>query len=232
VWRHIAAGHRVYLDARAALGARFAQRFPSIAAHFRAAGIDPATVPIPVRPAAHYHMGGIAVDHAGRSSVPGLWVCGEAAATGLHGANRLASNSLLEATVCGGWVAESIAATPAGLPRPLALVDLPPEADPMPVRSIMEEKIGVMRDQSSLTDAVTALTPLAFGNTSAANPALIGVTVAVAALLRTESRGGHWRSDFPQASTALATRKVLRLGEVETIARRVLAERAPRQVAG
>ena len=99
---HIAAGHRVFLDARAALGAGFAVHFPGIAARCRAAGIDPAIQPIPVRPAAHYHMGGVAVDGEGRSTVEGLWACGEAAATGLHGANRLASNSLLEAVVDGG----------------------------------------------------------------------------------------------------------------------------------
>jgi L-aspartate oxidase len=114
VWRHIADGHRVFLDARSALGARFARYFPNIAARCHAAGIDPATMPIPVRPAAHYHMGGIAVDEAGRSSVTGLWACGEAAATGLHGANRLASNSLLEAVVCACWVAESVAGSGSG----------------------------------------------------------------------------------------------------------------------
>ena len=101
VWRRMGEGHRVFLDARAALGARFAARFPAVYAACREAGIDPAVQPIPVRPAAHYHMGGIAVDAAGRSSVAGLWACGEAASTGLHGANRLASNSLLEAAVTG-----------------------------------------------------------------------------------------------------------------------------------
>src|SRR5262245_28307329 len=84
---HIAAGHRVFLDARAALGSDFAARFPGIAARCRSAGIDPTRVPIPVRPAVHYHMGGIAVDEAGRSSVDGLWACGEVSASGLHGAN-------------------------------------------------------------------------------------------------------------------------------------------------
>ncbi|MDE3174571.1 MAG: L-aspartate oxidase, partial [Pseudomonadota bacterium] len=86
IWRHIGEGHRVFLDARAALGRHFAQRFPAIAAACRAAGVDPATMPIPVRPAAHYHMGGVAVDANGRSTVDGLWACGEAACTGLHGA--------------------------------------------------------------------------------------------------------------------------------------------------
>ena len=90
-------------------GLNFARRFPAITALCRNAGVDPVTQPIPVRPAAHYHMGGVLVDQAGRTSVDGLWACGEAACTGLHGANRLASNSLLEAAVCGGWVAQDIA---------------------------------------------------------------------------------------------------------------------------
>ncbi len=109
IWRRRAEGHRVFLDARQALGDRFATRFPVIAAFCREAGIDPARQPIPVRPAAHYHMGGIAVDAEGRSSLRGLWACGEAASTGLHGANRLASNSLTEAVVFAGAVAESVA---------------------------------------------------------------------------------------------------------------------------
>ena len=101
IWRRRAQGHRVFLDARAAIGRSFAQRFPIIWAACRRAGVDPAREPIPVRPAQHYHMGGVAVDAEGRSSVEGLWVCGEAACTGLHGANRLASNSLTEAAVFG-----------------------------------------------------------------------------------------------------------------------------------
>ena len=99
---HMNKGHRVFLDARAAIGENFAARFPGIHAACIAAGIDPARAPIPVRPAAHYHMGGVAVDARGRSSIEGLWACGEVASTGLHGANRLASNSLLEAAFFGG----------------------------------------------------------------------------------------------------------------------------------
>ena len=100
VWHRRAEGHRVFLDARKHPGAEFAKRYPVISAFCKMAGIDPATDPIPVRPAVHYHMGGIAVDIEGRSTVDGLWACGEVSRTGLHGANRLASNSLMEAIVC------------------------------------------------------------------------------------------------------------------------------------
>src|SRR3954471_20262604 len=101
-------GGRVFLDARGALGARFPERFPGVAALCRSAGIDPAREPIPVCPAAHYHMGGIRVDEHGRTSVTGLWACGEVAATGLHGANRLASNSLVEALAFARWTADDL----------------------------------------------------------------------------------------------------------------------------
>jgi L-aspartate oxidase len=101
VFAEIAAGRGAFLDARQALGARFAEKFPAVHASCLAAGIDPAKQPIPIAPAAHYHMGGIAVDARGRSSIDGLWAGGEVSSTGAHGANRLASNSLLEAVVYG-----------------------------------------------------------------------------------------------------------------------------------
>src|SRR5262249_7761107 len=134
-----------------------------ITAACRAAGIDPATAPIPVRPAAHYHMGGIAVDEAGRSSVDGVWACGEAATTGLHGANRLASNSLLEAAVCARAVAESIAGTSARRTFPIAPADVPPSPDAGPVRRVMSEMVGVLRHGAGLIEAIATLHPLAFG---------------------------------------------------------------------
>ena len=109
VWRHLGSGHKVYLDTRAAFGAELPRRFPGIAASCRAAGIDPVTAPMPIRPATHYHMGGVAVDAKGRTSLPGLWACGETASTGLHGANRLASNSMLEAAATGIEVARDLA---------------------------------------------------------------------------------------------------------------------------
>jgi L-aspartate oxidase len=207
VWRHMARGHRVFLDARRALGPRFAARFPGITAACLAAAIDPATAPIPIRPAAHYHMGGIAVDAEGRSSVPGLWACGEASATGLHGANRLASNSLLEAAVCAGWVAQSVA----GDTRRGGQVSEPepaPRSDAPPQRAVMTQGLGVLRNAAGMQQAVAALHPLA-GHDDAALAALL---IATAALRRRESRGGHFRTDFP-VRAAVAQRTLLTLDD-------------------
>src|SRR5579863_10073827 len=108
IFEQLQRGRVVGLDARESVGASFAQEFPTVFAFCEAEGIDPRTQRVPVAPAAHYHMGGIAVDEWGLTSLPGLWACGEASATGVHGANRLASNSLLEALVYGARVAESI----------------------------------------------------------------------------------------------------------------------------
>ena len=124
VFAEIAAGHGAFLDARTALGARFAEKFPTVYAACRAAGIDPATQPIPVAPAAHYHMGGVAVDARGRSSIEGLWAGGEVSSTGAHGANRLASNSLLEAVVYAARIADDIAGS--ALPAPSRVRVEPP----------------------------------------------------------------------------------------------------------
>ncbi|WP_237477621.1 L-aspartate oxidase [Lichenibacterium dinghuense] len=219
LWRHAAAGHRVFLDARAAIGGGFAARFPSVTALCAAAGIDPAREPIPVRPAAHYGMGGIAVDAAGRSSVEGLWACGEAASTGLHGANRLASNSLLEAAVCAGWVAEDLAGTPAGRPLRFEPAPVPARPDPAPVRGLVSAGAGVLRDRAGLAAAVAALLPLAEGAGPAADPAAVGLMIATAALERRESRGAHHRTDAPEADPAAARSRSATLAETFASAR-------------
>jgi L-aspartate oxidase len=210
----------VFLDARERPGADFARRFPAIAGFCRAAGIDPATQLIPVRPAAHYHMGGVAVDGAGRSSVAGLWACGEVASTGLHGANRLASNSLTEAVVCAGWIAESVAGTSAGRARSFEPANLPPPADPTLVRPIMARDAGLLRSGEGLHDAIGALLPLASGRGAAADPAIVGLMIAMMALHRQESRGGHWRTDFPQRAPD-AHRATLRLADAIATAREI-----------
>ena len=205
VWRHAALGHGVFLDARAALGAHFAARFPGIDAACREHGIDPASMPIPVRPAAHYHMGGIAVDAFGRSTLDGLWACGEAACTGLHGANRLASNSLLEAAVCGGVVADSISGSVAraAVPMPPAPGHAAADAALPEVRRIVSRDLGVLRDGAGLERAVAALSPHA----AASDAGLLALMIARAALARCESRGGHHRTDYPAtAPRAVRTR--------------------------
>jgi L-aspartate oxidase len=197
VWHHRAAGHRTFLDARKHPGADFARRYPVISAFCKMAGIDPATDPIPIRPAVHYHMGGIAVDAYGRSSVQGLWACGEASRTGLHGANRLASNSLMEAIVCGQWVAESIEGVSAGPRAMLRDESMPPQADPSAVRPILTQGLGVLRDRDGISRAIRSLYPLARNQSATSDAALIGLMIAIAAIRREESRGGHFRTDFP-----------------------------------
>jgi L-aspartate oxidase len=211
VWRHLAAGHRVYLDTRTAIGRAFPQRFPVIAAACDAAGINPATQPIPIRPAAHYHMGGVAVDCEGRSTVEGLWVCGEVAGTGLHGANRLASNSLLEAVVCAQWVADSVGGTSAGASQMVRDTDLPVAADARPVQPILSYAAGVVRERNSLEAGVAALAPLVRSSGPTVDPALVALLIVVAASRRQESRGGHYRSDFPNPRAALQQRNVISL---------------------
>lgn len=195
---HRRAGHRVFLDARLALGAKFAAHFPGITQVCRAEGIDPATMPIPVAPAVHYHMGGIAVDGHGRSTLAGLWACGEAACTGLHGANRLASNSLLEAFVTGRNVAGDIANHPLSTTHSPALspptLHQPPLHQHGDVGRLMSAEAGLLRDEAGLTRLLNALAP----RVAMDDHALIGALIAQAAWHRRESRGSHWRSDFPQ----------------------------------
>ena len=221
IWRRLMAGDRVYLDSRAAVGERFPERFPTVFALCQERGLDPRTEPIPVAPAAHYHMGGIAVDDHGRASLPGLWACGEVAATGVHGANRLASNSLLEALVFGARVAEDLVAARPALRTPRGLwaaarrageaagrgLEAPGDAELVAaVRRIAWKRLGLVRDEAGLTSAVEELERLAERYPQAAQAAgearnllAIGRLLAAAALARRESRGGHYRTDFPLA---------------------------------
>jgi L-aspartate oxidase len=190
------AGRGAFLDARAAIGEAFPEHFPAVFALCMAAGIDPRRQPIPVRPAAHYHMGGVVTDARGATTLPGLFAAGEVASTGVHGANRLASNSLVEAAVFGKRAGEAAAAEIATLvgslmATPFAETD---EADMPRLRALMMDTVGVVRDGAGLSTAVATIRAMA--ETSGASLPLVAAgLIAEAALSRRMSVGGHYRSD-------------------------------------
>ena len=209
----------VYLDATH-LGEGFYERFPTITAACREQGVDPAVDRIPVAPAAHYACGGIVADLSGRTSLPGLYAVGEVTSTGVHGANRLASNSLTESVVAGTRVGRDLAwelsddggalelieasAGPSGLCDPGLIT---------PLKSAMSRRVGVLRNQSSLARAEEAVVAAAAGSVASREPtstvtpsrrafeatniATVAAAVVAAAMDRTESRGCHRRSDYP-----------------------------------
>lgn len=218
IWAEHQAGHQVYLETRGLVPAGFATRFPTIAAACHAHGIDPDREPIPVRTVEHYHMGGIAVDAEGRASVEGLWACGEVARTGLHGANRLASNSLLEAMVCARAVAASLTATSARAVHGIAATQLPPAAEVIPLRGIVSATVGVLRDRAGLLAGIEALLPFAAAEGPYSDPALVALMITVAALDRRESRGGHFRTDWPEADLWQARSRALTMHDAMRMA--------------
>lgn len=224
IHREIARGGRAFLDCRN-LGQTFEQKFPTVYAAAITAGIDPAVRPLPVAPAAHYHMGGIATEANGRTSLEGLWACGEVASTGVHGANRLASNSLLEALVFGARAAEDLKNRVAGELKisgtlrhsvgPAAM--LPP---PKRLREIMSTHLGIERDAPGLNKALAGIAAIERAGAYTAsllNIMAVAKLAAAAALQRQESRGAHFRTDFPQTD-ANPHRTFIHLSEAERIA--------------
>lgn len=221
-------GDHVFLDATH-MGEGFATRFPSITAACRAAGIDPATQRIPVAPAAHYACGGIAADLDGTTSLQGLYAVGEVASTGVHGANRLASNSLTEGLVAGLRTGRHLAEA---LPPPVTPHDAATLAEPVDgplmnpawrvdLRSAMSSHVGVVRDAAGLTAAAARLDTLAAMSSEAVtgsrraweatNGLVVARAVVVAAATRTESRGCHRRSDWPEPLPHWVTHLTVRL---------------------
>ena len=200
---------KVFLDARTIPD--FDRRFPGIFRLCTSRGIDPRTDLVPVTPAAHYMMGGVVTDLAGRTTIPGLYACGEVACTGVHGSNRLASNSLLEGLVFAERVARDIAAAAprAVVPPPATPWDVPVLEDrgaaqvaADEVRQVMWLHAGIDRTARGLRTAVARLDAiearLPVGATEERNLVQTARLIAQAALLRRESRGGHYRSDFPR----------------------------------
>jgi L-aspartate oxidase len=223
-------GRGAFLDCSDAIGRDFAEHFPTVYAACITAGLDPAVEPIPIAPAAHYHMGGVHVDSAGRTTLDGLWACGEVAATGAHGANRLASNSLLEAVVFAARVAEDIhGMLPSGkVTRWSGMAEgeaptAPEEDDELMrlLRATMSRHVGVVRDGAGLREALDTINELAArALTPAVRNALVAAKlIAAAALQREESRGGHFRSDYPASNPALASRTFLTLEDANAVAR-------------
>ncbi|HUO22786.1 MAG TPA: L-aspartate oxidase [Caulobacteraceae bacterium] len=214
IHRQIAGGGGAFLDCRQAIGEHFPDEFPAVFAACQAAGLDPRVQPIPVAPAAHYHMGGVMTDRDGRTSLPGLYAVGECASTGVHGANRLASNSLLEAAVYGARAGQAAGQEREAPAQPIlpaqASPDLPPSALQM-LRQAMTRDAGVVRDREGLKRLLGQIETLR----AIHGEALVLTTarvVAEAALERTESRGAHYRPDFPCMASP-ARRTVLTLTE-------------------
>ncbi len=217
-----------YLDLRHLPAEETRDRFPSITAGCKARGLDLATDLIPVAPAAHYYMGGVVTDTWGRTTIPGLYAVGEVSCTGIHGANRLASNSLLEGLVFGRRAARMIAqsldnpgmerdwpVTPAligpwvdvsSVVLPRAALDAPLASETRAaVQRIMWERVSLRRDAKGLTSALEELRALAAGgpyDPETANMLLVAQGVTLSALSRDESRGGHYRMDFPERDTS------------------------------
>ncbi|GGY04586.1 L-aspartate oxidase [Streptomyces anandii] len=216
----------MFLDARHFGADMWEHRFPTILAACRAHGIDPVTEPVPIAPAAHYASGGVRTDSLGRTTVPGLYACGEVACTGVHGANRLASNSLLEGLVYAERIAADIARERADdglharVPEPVPHSEKPAHPLLAPetrfaVQRIMTEGAGVLRSAASLAQAADRLERLHAeargaleenGKTAepgvdtweATNLLCVARVLVAAARLREETRGCHWREDRPE----------------------------------
>jgi L-aspartate oxidase len=193
-------GRGAYLDARTAIGEAFPHEFPAVFAACMRSGLDPRLSPIPVMAACHYHMGGIAADADGRTTVAGLYAVGECAATGVHGANRLASNSLLEAATFGRRAGRAAALeTGGGRPLPVEVTPDLPEAAMSELRTAMTAHAGVVRNEAGLSGLIALIGRLEaqHGRGAVLEAARL---VVQAALDRRESRGGHYRSDYPQTA--------------------------------
>ncbi|MEL0231632.1 MAG: L-aspartate oxidase [Hyphomicrobiales bacterium] len=217
-------GQKVFLDCRGDLGSRMINDFPTVYQLCRNSGINPSEDKIPISPAAHYHMGGILTDENGKTNIEGLYACGENACSGVHGANRLASNSLLEAIVFGDIISKDIKENmnksmaynevriDITKSKSLSILKL------QELRSIMTEFVGVERDQEGLEkaysmvkDIYTEYTKNGFLN----NSLITSLLIIQSALTRKEHRGSHYRKDFPKLNKKLNSRSFITYNDLE-----------------
>jgi L-aspartate oxidase len=209
----------VFLDARHVHD--LTTRFPTITAYCLAAGIDPTVDLIPVAPAAHYASGGVRTDLHGRTNIPGLYACGEVACTGVHGANRLASNSLLEGLVFARRIAADIVrdlpaqASPV-LPEPINGFGADDPADRAALQQAMTRGAGVLRSAESLEETAAVLGKVNARGWELLNLVTVATALVGAAFARQETRGCHWREDFPEADKAWLGHLLARLNEPHT----------------
>jgi len=233
IFTEIAQGRGAWLDCREVVK-DFAAEFPTVHGYCQDAGIDPATDMIPVIPAAHYFMGGIWTDSEGRTSLEGLWAAGECTSTGAHGANRLASNSLLEAVVFSGRIADALrvsnaADAPAGWRDGSVETDEHPIAADHPnmtkLRRTMSAQLGVLRDAEGMSSALKTIMELEENSHSNRFDNVIATAkmIAVCAMNRLESRGGHARTDLPDENPAWKRRTLLTLEQAEATIKDLLA---------
>ena len=215
IWKMQQEGHFVTLDARH-IGELFPQKFPTVFGFCQQVGIDPRKDMLPVTPAAHYHMGGVSVDPNGHTTKKGLWACGEVSATGVHGANRLASNSLLEGLVFGARVSQNIAEvsdfsedlhkTDTETPNIPTFVTDEESEDANLLRKTMWDDVGLVRSESSMEHALETFNAIRHrhaGSMMLRNMVDAATMITQSAKERKESRGGHYRSDYPQHSDVI-----------------------------
>lgn len=247
VWRQLQRGNRVFIDTRAAIGEKCAEKFPTVFALCQENGFDPRCDLLPIAPAAHYHMGGIDTNYDGQSTLSGLYAVGECARTGVHGANRLASNSLLECLVFAERVAQKIKDTNAralgdGTTLPLPL--LPPCVQSYPLKGMIQktmyEGMGLMRDKEGMEktlDVIAHLRDLYDAGLHDAktiddhavlkNMFLMAELMTTQALKREESRGGHYRTDFPNSDDAFKTSLTISIDDKDTPTRPYVPVKQP-----
>ena len=224
IFREHQSGNKPALDTRSAIGANIINQFPSVSEACLKSGIDPVRQPIPVIPAAHYHMGGVATDIKGKSSIKGLWISGEASSTGLHGANRLASNGLLEALVYAATASNGIIQAienneykifDKNLPVPKVGFNLIDEKVILELRKAMSNWVGVIRTGEDIAKALRFIKKLDLEHggksTNFDNMLAAATLIAAAAYLRKESRGGHYRKDFPNKNDNFQKRSKMNL---------------------